>query len=407
MSTDQARGPRRPQPLRGVRVLEFAQFLAAPACSLILSDLGADVVKVEDPDGGDAYRLAGPPFIGDNSVPFEATNGDKRSVAVDLRTPDGAALARRLVQDADVVLVSFRTSAVRRLGLDHDTLRAVRPGLIYCAVTGYGTRGARADDGAVDMTIQAESGLMSVTGAPDGEPVRYGVPITDWGTGMFAAIGVLAALRHRDQTGEGCEIDCSLFGTGLLWGSIPLLHYQASGQNQPRTGNVHPHIVPYGVYRAADGWVALSAPTERTWQQLCQVLQLGELAADPDFATPRLRNENRTRLLERLSRRLEERTSADLTQALRAADVPCAPVNTYDVLSEGAEPWLDAAPLLDTPGRQGESWRIPTTPVRLNGDWPEVRRPAPSLGAHTDEVLREAGVPSARLDELRARGVIR
>jgi crotonobetainyl-CoA:carnitine CoA-transferase CaiB-like acyl-CoA transferase len=396
-----------PQPLRGIRVLEFAQFLAGPSCSLILGDLGAEVVKVEDPDTGDSYRLAGPPFIGEHSVPFDATNGNKRSVALDLRSPEGAAVALDLVRTADVVIVSFKTSTVHRLGLDYAALSAARPGLVYCALTGYGSVGPRADSGALDMTIQAESGLMSVTGATGGEPVRYGVPITDWGTGMFAAIGILGALRHRDQTGEGCEIDCSLFGTGLFWGSIPLLHYQASGQNQPRTGNTHPHIVPYGAYPAADGWVALSAPTQRIWERLCAVLELPDLAGDPAFATARLRNENRERLLERLTARLKERTVADLTRDLSAAEVPCTAVNSYDRLCDSDEAWLDSAPLLETVGRDGRSWKIPTAPVRLNGEWALPRRPAPTLGGDTDEVLREAGVPSARLDELRAAGVIR
>ncbi len=397
----------RPQPLQGVRVLEFAQFLAAPACSMILGDLCADVVKVEDPDTGDSYRMAGPPFIGDHSVPFDATNGNKRSVALDLRSPEGAAIALDLVRASDVVMVSFKTSTVHRLGLDYAALSAARPGLVYCAVTGYGSVGPRADSGALDMTIQAESGLMSVTGAPDDEPMRYGVPITDWGTGMFAAIGVLAALRHRDQTGQGCEIDCSLFGTGLFWGSIPLLHYQATGQNQPRTGNTHPHIVPYGAYPAADGWVALSAPNQRIWERLCVVLDLPDLAGDPAFATARLRNENRERLLGRLSKRLQQRTVADLTLALSAADVPCAPVSNYDDLCDSDEPWLDFVPLLDSLGRDGNIRKIPTAPVRLNGEWAPPRRPAPTLGGDTDEVLREVGVPSGRIDELRAAGIIR
>jgi crotonobetainyl-CoA:carnitine CoA-transferase CaiB-like acyl-CoA transferase len=397
----------RPQPLRGIRVLEFAQFLAGPACSLILSDLGADVVKVEDPDVGDSYRLAGPPFIGENSIPFEAANGNKRSVAMDLRSPEGAAVALDLVRASDVVVVSFKTSTVRRLGLDYATLSAARPGLVYCAVTGYGSVGPRADSGALDMTIQAESGLMSITGAPNGEPLRYGVPITDWGTGMFAAIGVLGGLRHRDQTGEGCEVDCSLFGTGLFWGSIPLLHYQASGHNQPRTGNSHPHIVPYGAFPAADGWIALSAPTQRIWERLCAELALPDLAGDPAFATARLRSENRERLLERLSARLQEKTVAELTRALSAADIPCAPVNSYDELCDSNEPWLESAPLLDSLGRDGTSRQIPTAPVRLNGEWAPPRRAAPTLGGDTDEVLREVGVPSGRLDELRAAGVIR
>lgn len=390
--------------LSDIRVLDLTQFLAGATCTMLLGDFGADVVKVERPDGGDAYRRAGPPFVGDDSVPFLTANRNKRSLAVDLSHPAGAEVRERLLDWCDVAVVSLRPAAARRLGIGPDQATASRPALVYCSVSGFGLDGPLADAGSVDMITQANSGLMSVTGTAVGEPLRMGVPITDYGTGMFAALAIVAALRERERNGSGAVLDANLFGTAAWWGAIPLLHYQVTGATQPRTGNIHPHIAPYQLVATADGYVAVSAPNEPSWGRLCQAIGAPDLADDPRFSS----NPQRRAHVDELNAALEEHfrraTTREWVTTLSSHDVACGPVHSHaDVLADPEYRWH--LQLLEYPDH-GRDVALPALPVRWNGTVAPARRPAPALGADNDEVLSDLGFQDADVRRLRGEGVV-
>lgn len=390
--------------LSDIRVLDLTQFLAGATCTMLLGDLGADVIKIERPDGGDAYRRAGPPFLQADGVPFLTANRNKRSLAIDLSHASGGEVRERLLDWCDVLVVSLRPAAANRLGVGVDQVTASRPSLVYCSVSGFGLDGPLAGAGSVDMITQANSGLMSVTGAADGEPMRMGVPITDYGTGMFAALATVAALRERDRSGGGAVLDASLFGTAAWWGAIPLLHYQATGTLQPRTGNIHPHIAPYQLVATADGYVAISAPNEASWRRLCEAIGAPQLADDPRFVS----NADRRRHIDELSAALEEQfqraTTREWVATLTAADVACGPVNSHaDVLADPDWRWhLHLLEYTD----HGEEIGLPALPVRWDGTEAPARRPAPALGAHNDEILTELGFAHEDVARLRHEGVV-
>ncbi len=390
--------------LDDVRVLDFSQFLAGPTCTLLLSELGASVIKVERPGSGDPYRAAGPPFIDGEGVPFLSVNRNKRSLTLALDHPDGREVVRRLIGLADVVVHSFRPPAASKLGIAYEDVRDIRADVVYCSVSGYGLEGPRADKGGLDLIVQAASGLMSVTGGPDQEPVRMGVPITDYGTGMYAALAVVAAVRDRDRTGEGALIDSSLFATAATWSAIPYLHYQFTGENQPRTGNVHPHIAPYQVLRTRDGRIAISAPTQRSWTLLCRALGMGEAADDDRFATNERRTHNREALTKVLEERFTHKSTEEWTEILDGVDIPCGPVHEYDELL-AKEQWMRHAPLADDEAR-GARFRVPVMPIRRDGQLTPVRSSSPALGEHTADVLAEAGYSQDEVARLRQRGVV-
>lgn len=393
-----------PGPLADVRVLDLTQFLAGAMCTLLLSELGADVVKVERVGTGDAYRAAGPPFLGDDSVPFVTVNRNKRSLALDLTVPSSAPVRERLLDWCDVAVVSLRPRAAQRLGVSAAQAVGDRPRLVYCAVSGFGLDGPLADRGSLDLITQASSGLMSVTGAADGEPTRVGVPITDYGTGMFAALAILAALRERDRSGRGAVLDADLFSTAAYWSAIPLLHQQVTGSNQPRSGNVHPHIAPYQTLRTADGYLSLSAPNEPSWRRLCDALGAPELAEDERFASNALRRAHVAELTEALEARCRRRSTQEWVDVLSAHDVACGPVHGHDeVLAHPDWRWHLHLLEYDDHGRRIQ---LPALPVRWDGASSSCRRPAPPLGADNADVLSELGFSVAQIEELRSQGAI-
>ncbi|MGH3664580.1 MAG: CaiB/BaiF CoA transferase family protein [Egibacteraceae bacterium] len=392
------------QPLRDIRVVEFGQFLAGPYTALLLSELGADVIKVERPGTGDAYRLAGPPFVGDVSVPFITANRGKRSLTLDLSHSDSRMIVERLVGVGDVVVVGSRPSAAARLHLDYESVRRLRADVIYCSVSGYGLVGANADRGALDLVIQAASGLMSVTGEPGGEPLRMGVPITDYGTGMYAALAIVTALRERDRSGKGALIDASLFSTATSWGAIPLLHVQVAGENQPRTGNVHPHIAPYQVLATRDGSIALSAPNEPAWRRLCRAIDVEHLVDDARFSTNAARMDNVTALVAELERTFAQRTSAEWAVALTESQIACAPVHDYGELLDDPG-WREQLGLQQI-AQDGTNIDVPGFPVRWDGIVPPAPQGAPALGQHTGEILHELGLTERDIERLRTNHVV-
>ena len=314
--------------LSDVIVIDLSRVLAGPYCTMILGDLGATVIKVEQPGKGDDTRHFGPPYITGESAYYLGLNRNKQSILLDFSTPEGKERLLKLLSTATVLVENFRPGALERQGLGYETLRAINPGLIYCSISGYGQTGPYALRPGYDFVAQAESGLMSVTGEIDGDPQRVGSPVGDVSAGMYACISILAALRVRDHTGEGQYIDISLLETTMSLLSNVASNYLISGAEAPRLGNGHPNIVPYQAFHTKDGYVVVSCGNDRLYQALCQLLGREDLAADPSFATNPQRVRNRQELVPALQEDFLRRTTEEWLPELRAAGIPCGPINT-------------------------------------------------------------------------------
>ena len=314
--------------LSDVIVIDLSRVLAGPHCTMILGDLGATVIKVEQPGKGDDTRHFGPPYIAGESAYYLGLNRNKQSILLDFSTPEGKERLLKLLSTATVLVENFRPGALERQGLGYETLRAINPGLIYCSISGYGQTGPYALRPGYDFVAQAESGLMSVTGEIDGDPQRVGSPVGDVSAGMYACISILAALRVRDHTGKGQHIDISLLETTMSLLSNVASNYLISGEEAPRLGNGHPNIVPYQAFHTKDGYVVVSCGNDRLYQALCQLLGREDLAADPSFATNPQRVRNRQALVPALQEEFLRRTTEEWLPELRAAGIPCGPINT-------------------------------------------------------------------------------
>jgi crotonobetainyl-CoA:carnitine CoA-transferase CaiB-like acyl-CoA transferase len=393
-----------PRPLAGVRILDLTRVLAGPVGTMTLGDLGADVVKVERPGTGDDLRAWGPPFTADGeSAYFLAVNRNKRSIVVDLKSDAGRDVLRRLVRDADVVVENFRAGTLEQLGLGWDDLRAANERLVLVSLTAYGSEGPYRDLPGYDIVVQAMGGLMSVTGEPDGRPMRVGVAIVDVLSGLYIAIAILAALRERDRTGDGQRVELSLLGVELA-SLVNVVHNQLiAGEAPRRLGNAHPSIVPYEVFASLDGHLAIAVATEAQWQRFCQVLGEPALAADDRFARNPARVANRGELMAILEARLAARSTASWVDALRAADVPCGPVNSIAAIL--ADPQVAASGLIRTIDRPEGPIDVIGSPLRFaSGPLPATS--PPRLGEHTDAVLAAAGFEPAEIDRLRRDGAV-
>lgn len=372
-------------PLDNVKVVEFCNVAAGPFCGMLLADLGADVVKVERPDGGDSLR-SWPPLTDGFSENFASLNRNKRSVALDMKQPDELALARRLVMQADVVLENNRPGVMKRLGLDYDSFRAEKPQLVYCSVSAFGQEGPRAPEGGFDLTLQAMSGIMGVTGELDSAPVKCGVPLTDFCTGLYAAMAILASLREAEATGRGAHIDVSMLGASLGIAALQTSEYFGSGKDPRKLGSAHPRNAPYQAFRARDGYFAMAAGNDNLWRAVCRVLDLPELAEDPRFASTSLRAQNQQALVELLEARFADMSAADLLALFRGAGVPCAPINSYsEALADEQVQHMGWVQDLQLPG--GAVTRTFGSPLRFSGQAPEIRRAPPALGEHNEEIL--------------------
>lgn len=397
-----------PTALNGLKVLDLSRVLAGPWASQMLADLGADVVKVERPGSGDDTRRWGPPWLKDadgndtsDAAYFFCTNRNKRSVAIDMATPDGQHLLQRLVAQADVVLENFKVGGLKQYGLDHETLCACHPRLIYCSITGFGQTGPYAPRAGYDFLIQGMGGLMSVTGRGDAEegagPQKVGVALTDVMTGLHAAIGILAALQHRERTGEGQHIDLALLDVQVAALANQAGNYLISGKVPGRMGNAHPNIVPYQDFPTADGDMVLAIGNDGQFARFCAVAGRAEWASDPRFATNAARVAHRTVLIPLLRQTTVMRTTREWVAALESRAVPCGPINRLDevfadpqVLARGLRVALPH-PLAGTVSGVANPVRMSATPV-------VYRSAPPVLGQHTDEVLADwlrAGVPPA------------
>ena len=374
-------------PLSDVKVIEFCQFAAGPYCGMILGDMGADVIKVEPPEGGDNLRQW-PPFTGDFSSLFVSLNRNKRSVALDLKQEKDCEIARRLCLSADVVLENFRPGTMAKFGLDYASLSADHPNLIYCSVSAYGQDGPRAREGGFDLTVQAIAGVMSVTGEADGAPVKCGVPIADFGASLHAAFAIAAALRKVDHGGGGDHIDVSMMGVTLGMAALQTHAWFGSGENPGRIGSAHHRNAPYQAFRAKDDYFAMAAGNDRLWTSVCDEIGRRDLLDDPRFKTIADRAENQTILCEILETEFAEFSANELLERLTKRGVPCAPINDYaealaDKQTDHME-WVQDITLPD-----GQTTKTFISPLRLSGEKIGVRRAPPLLGEHDDEVIAE------------------
>jgi crotonobetainyl-CoA:carnitine CoA-transferase CaiB-like acyl-CoA transferase len=376
--------------LDGLRVIDLSTHLSGPYCSMLLGDLGADVIKIERPEGDDMRQV--PPFVNGESAPFMLFNRNKRGVVLDLKTAAGREACLDLAATADVFLENFRPGVAQRLGLEYATLAHRNPRLVYCSISGFGQTGPYRDRGGFDLIAQAMSGLMSITGEETGQPLRIPVPISDLCAGMFAAFAILAALQARERTGLGQHIDHSLFEAAVSLGVYEAAGYLATGEVPTRLGPAHRGSAPYQAFRTRDGWLALGAASQGLWERLCQVLGDESLAADPRFATNARRVQHRRELAELLQARFEREPTEHWLKALEAAGIPAGPVLSYDqVFAHPQTRARDMVVEVDHP-RAGRV-RLLGIPFKLSATPGRVRRPAPLLGQHTAEVLAELRPP--------------
>ncbi len=410
--------------LAGIKVLDLSRVLAGPWCTQILADLGADVVKVERPGVGDDTRHWGPPFLKDvdghdttQASYFAACNRNKRSVTIDMATSEGQALIKQMALQADVLVENFKVGGLAQYGLDHASLRALNPRLIYCSVTGFGQDGPYAERAGYDLMIQAMTGMMSITGRADGEPgggpLRVGVALTDLFTGVYASTAILAALNVRHATGQGQHIDMALLDVGMAILANQAAGFLATGKAPGRMGNSHPSLAPYQDFPTADGNMLLAIGNDGQFQRFCAAAEQPQWASDPRFATNTLRVQNRAALIPAMEAVTRTRTTADWIALLEDKAVPCGPINTIAQAFDDAQVQARGLAVTLPRWKDGEAATDGVkqitgvaSPLRLSATPPVLRNAPPALGQHTDEVLREMGLDAARIAALRAQGVV-
>lgn len=401
------------RPLHNIRILDITRALAGPYCTMMLGDLGADVIKVERPISGDESRGWGPPFVGKpygpypgESAYFIAANRNKRSITVNIQSAEGQEIVRRLAGISDVLVENYRTGDLDKLGLGYNDLHRLYPTLIYCSISGYGRTGPYAERPGYDAILQAEGGMMSITGPVEGPPSRVGIPIIDITAGMFAATAILAALRARDLTGEGQLVDISLFDSHLALLTNVASNYLVGGNPPRRLGNAHPNLAPYEAFTARDGWFILGVANERQWDTLCNLLNHPELKADPRFATNGARVAHREVLVEELNKIFSQRCVDEWLADIAKAGLPCGPINS--IPQAFAHPQTQARDMiLETEHPTAGAVKLTGFPYKLSETPAEIHAPPPALGQHTEEVLSALlGYAPEEIESLKAQKTI-
>jgi crotonobetainyl-CoA:carnitine CoA-transferase CaiB-like acyl-CoA transferase len=393
-------------PLDNIRVIDLTQALAGPYCTMLLGDMNADVIKIETPGAGDQSRGWGPPFVESESSYFLSINRNKRSLTLDIKSSQGQEILHKLLSTSDVFVCNIpKESSRKRAGIDSKTLQALNPKLVYCLITGYGDSGPFAERPGYDLVVQGEAGLMSVTGDPGDEPMRYPVPIADISTGMYATIGILAALLVREKTGLGQFIDMSLMESQSAWLTTLASGFMNASETPRQLGNAHPNIVPYQVFKTSDKYIILAVGTERQWNAFCEALGLAELKKDSRFITNVDRTRNRSQLVPILDELFGTECADHWLVKLKDTGIPSGPINT--IAETLAHPQHRARnfivelehPLLGLVKSMGNPVGLSTTPV-------SYRLAPPTLGQHTSEVLSELGFSGSEIDSLRIKKVV-
>lgn len=405
------------RPLEGMRVVDYSHFLAGPYVGRCLAALGAEVIKVERPGAGDDTRHWGPPYLKDaegadtaEAAYYLAANRNKRSVTIDIATPEGQRIVRELAAQSDVVLENYKVGQLKKYGLDYDALRAVKPDLVYCSVTGFGQTGPYAHRAGYDFIVQGIGGFMSITGERDGEPgggpQKAGVAIADLATGLYSTIAVLAALAHRDRTGEGQYIDMALLDVQVALLANMNTNFLASGKPPVRWGNAHPNIVPYQTFQTSDGWIIVAVGNDGQFRKFVEAGGRPELADDERFATNPSRVRHRDTLVPILAEMVKARGKADWIGALEAAGVPCGPINDLDEVFDN-EQVVARGMQVALPHPCGADVKLVRNPIRMSATPPDARTAPPLLGAQTEEVLRDMlGYDDERIAALKAKQAI-
>ena len=402
-------------PLNGIRVFDLTRVLAGPSCTQILGDLGADVIKIERPGLGDDTRKYGPPFVLDvngtettESGYYLSANRNKRSVTLNLTGAEGQSLAKRMINQCQVLAENFKVGNLAKFGLDYTSLKAENPGLVYCSITGFGQTGPKAKRPGYDFMAQGLGGIMSITGPPGGEPHRVGVPIADLTAGLWAAISINAALRHREVTGEGQHLDISLLDTQVSLLSIQGLNYLTSGEVPGLLGNAHPNIVPYQVFPTADGNIIVAVGNDDQFKRYCEFAGVPELIDDERFVTNKARVQNREALTQILNEVMRQNPSAYWLEALEKIKITCGPINNIDQVFDDAQVAARGMRIeMNHPATGGEPVSLIGSPSKMSVTEVSYRHAPPMLGQHTEEVLEELlGIDAAECNRLREQGVI-
>jgi len=390
-------------PLAGMKVIELAQIMAGPTCGMLLADMGADVIKVERIPGGDDTRRMNRPEVNGESAAFMAMNRNKRGIALDLKRPAAREALKRMVARCDVVTENYRRGTMEKLGIGYDALREAHPGLIYCSISGYGRSGPYADKGGFDLIAQGMSGLMAITGEPDGEPVKAGSPICDINAGILGALGIVSAYVHRLKTGQGQLVDTSLFEAGIQQTYWQSAIYFATGRSPGPSGSAHILSAPYQAFRAKDGWLTIGGANQANWERLARVLGAPEWLADQRFDTNAERMTNLEALVPLMNAKLGQKSVREWIALLEAEGVPCGPINSIgDMASDPQTLAREMVLELEHP-RAGRT-RTLGLPIKFSATPGRVARPAPAFGEHTREVLGEFGFTAPEIDELLASG---
>ena len=404
-----------PLPLDGIRIFDLTRILAGPTCTQLLGDLGADVIKVEKPGVGDDTRTWGPPYVkgsdGEDtteSAYYLSANRNKRSITIDLQSSGGVALAKQLIAKSDVLIENFKVGSLSKLGLGYNDLKEEFPGLVYCSVTGFGQTGPYAYRAGYDFLAQGLGGIMSITGDPEGAPMKDGVGIADVMTGMYASTAILAALRHRDSTGDGQHIDTCLLDTQVSWLINEGTNYLVSGKIPVKLGNEHPNIVPYKVFATSDGHVILAVGNDRQFQDWCNAAGAEDLMADSRYKTNPLRIANRKSLYKVMPAFMKNKTTEEWLADLAERNVPCSPVNNIEQVFD--DPHVKYRGMqIEMDHHTAGSGKVPLigNPVKMSGTPPQYRLPPPTLGEHTGKLLEELlGFNESEIKALRDEGII-
>jgi crotonobetainyl-CoA:carnitine CoA-transferase CaiB-like acyl-CoA transferase len=392
-------------PLSGITVVDLTRVLAGPYCTMLLGDMGAEVIKIERPDGGDDTRGFGPPYLNGESAMFLAINRNKKSLTLNLKRAEAKTILTALLERADVLVENFRPGTMANLGFDYETVRRLNPRLIYCSISGFGQTGPYASRGGYDTIAQAMSGIMSATGHPDMPPAKAGVPIADIGTGMFAAFGIVCAYIARQRTGEGQLVDTSLLDTSIALSLVESATFLAGGELPSPLGSTHRRNAPHGAFRVQDGYIAIAADSAHFWKRFCEILGLESLLHDPQFKTNADRVAHKHRLQEIIEGVTTTQPGRYWLEKLDAADIPCGAVNTYAEVFQ--DPHVLARDMLvEVEHPVAGTVKMTGLNVKLSRTPGDMRLPAPTLGQHTREILGALGYHDEAIDQLKAAGAI-